>query len=107
MTGEKGQEMKTCAVAKPLLLRYEDSIRLFLIPVKSRWGTYVVEVPRKQVKWDKAFRMGRNGYIWWGSRKEGRGLGLCLLDWEYLAPRTAEGLALNGGPCGYHANHMR
>ena len=97
MTGEKGQEMKTCAVGMLLLLRYEDSIRVILKPVKAEWGVRVTKVSRRQAKWDKAFRMGRNSYIWWGSRKEGRRLELSLLDWEYLVPRIAEGLALNGG----------
>ena len=99
--------MKTCAVAKPLLLRYRDSIRVILKPVKSRWGAFVTQASRKQVKWDKSFRMGRNRYILWGSRKEGGRLGLSLLDWEYVAPRIGEELPLNRGPCGYHANHMR
>ena len=97
MTGEKGQEMKTCAAAMPLLLRYRDSIGVFLRPVKSRWGALVTEVPERQAKWDKSFRMGRNSYILWGSQKGGRRLGLSLLDWECLVSRIAEGLALERG----------
>lgn len=77
-----------------LLLRYRGSIRLFPGPVKSPWGAFVNQVAKGCPKWGNLFEIVQNEYILWGIRKDGGRLGLCVLDWEYLATWICEGLAL-------------